>query len=81
MQLGEDICGRTELAGKSIAVPFVGVTAATLAIAETLRILHDGPAYSDIKLSLADPSNVSAVRQGSYTVQDSAEIPFSDAKS
>jgi hypothetical protein len=79
-ELGEDICGRTELAGKSVAVPFVGVTAATLVVAETLRILHDGPAYSDIKLSLSDPCTVSAIRKGNYTVQDSAEIPYCDAE-
>lgn len=80
-ELGEDICGRTELAGKSVAVPFVGVTAATLVLAEALRILHDGPAYSDIKLSLSEPGCVSAVRKGNYTVQDSAGIPFCAAES
>jgi hypothetical protein len=78
-ELAEDICGRTKLAGKSVAVPFVGITAATLVVAETLRMLHDGPAYSDIKLSLSEPGGVYAVRRGNYIVQDSAEIPFCDA--
>jgi len=54
-ELAEDICGRAELAGKSVAVPFVGVTAATLVVAEALRMLHDGPSHSDIKLSLSEP--------------------------
>jgi hypothetical protein len=42
-------------------------------------MLHDGPAYSDIKLSLSEPGSVYAVRKGNYVVQDSAEIPFCDA--
>jgi hypothetical protein len=75
-QLGDDDCGRAELAGKSVAAPFVGVTAATLVVAEALRLLHDGPAYSDIKLSLADPKNLSALSKGDYTVQDLVGIGF-----
>lgn len=78
-QLGEDVCGRAELAGKSVAVPFVGVTAATLVIAEAIRLLHNGPAYSDIKLSLSDLKNLSATAKGSYTVQDTAGISFCEA--
>jgi len=79
-ELAEDICGRAELAGKSVAVPFVGVTAATLVVAEALRMLHDGPAYSDIKLSLSEPGSVYAIRKRKYVVQDSIEIPFCDAE-
>ncbi len=75
-KLGDDICGRTELAGKSVAVPFVGVTAATLVVAEAIRLFHDGPAYSDIKLSLSDLNNISAISQGNYTAQHSAGIAF-----
>jgi hypothetical protein len=60
-ELDNDICGRTALAGKSVAVPFVGVFAATLVMAEVIRLLHDGPAYSDIKLSLSDLNSVSAI--------------------
>ena len=75
-ELGDDICGRAQLAGKSVAVPFVGVTAATLVVAEAIRLLHDGPAYSDIKLSLSDLKSVSAISKGNYTIQDSAGIMF-----
>jgi hypothetical protein len=78
-ELGEDVCGRAKLAGKSVAVPFVGVTAATLVIAEAIRLLHDGPAYSDIKLSLSDLTNVSAISAGNYRIQDSAGIAFCEA--
>jgi len=75
-ELDDDVCGRTELAGKSVAVPFVGVIAATLVVAETLRLLHDGPAYSDIKLSLSNLKDLSAIRKGNYAVQDSIGIGF-----
>lgn len=79
-ELAEDTCGRTELAGKSVAVPFVGVTAATLVLAETIRLLHDGPAYSDVKVSLSEPGSIYAVRSRNYMVQDLAGIPFCDAE-
>jgi hypothetical protein len=77
-ELGDDLCGRANLAGKSVAVPFVGVAAATLVLAEAIRLLHDGPAYSDIKLSLSDLNSVSAIRKSSYTVHDSAGVLFCD---
>jgi hypothetical protein len=47
--LDNNQCGRSELAGKSVAVPFVGAAAATLVVAEAIRLLHGGPAYTDIK--------------------------------
>ena len=53
--IAEDDCGRAELAGKSVAVPFVGAVAASLVVAEAVRMLHDGPAYTDIKLKLGSP--------------------------
>ena len=56
--LGGDECGRFELAGKAIAVPFVGATAASLVVSEVVRVLHGGPAYTDIKLSLGSPQRL-----------------------
>jgi len=79
-KLAEDICGRAELARKSVAVPFVGVTAATLVVGEALRMLHDGPAYSDIKLSLSEPGRVYASRKENYVVQDTVGISFCGAQ-
>ena len=49
---GLDACGRFEFAGKSIAIPFVGAIAGCLVVAETIRLFHDGPAYTDIRLRL-----------------------------
>ena len=75
-QLVGDDCGRRDLAGKSVAVPFVGTTAASLVIAETVRLLHDGPAYFDIKLGLGNPGKRLTRRGGNYTAQDAAGLTF-----
>jgi hypothetical protein len=74
--LGGDDCGRFELAGKSVAVPFVGATAASLVIGEIVRLLHGGPAYTGIKLSLGSPSNRSARSPGNYDVTDLAGLSY-----
>ncbi|MBR0966999.1 hypothetical protein JQ554_23395 [Bradyrhizobium diazoefficiens] len=78
-ELGGDDCGRRDLAGKSVAVPFVGTSAASLAIAETVRLLHDGPSYFDIRLGLGDPGKRSVRRQGTYTAADAAGITYTRA--
>jgi hypothetical protein len=72
--LGGDDCGRRDLAGKSVAVPFVGTCAATLVVAEAVRLLHDGPAYLDIKLGLGNPAKRLIRRSGNYTAQDAAGL-------
>lgn len=69
-ELGGDVCGRAELAGKSVAVPFVGATAATLVLAEVLRLLHGGPAYTDIKIALSDLDRLFAETTGNYSALD-----------
>lgn len=46
-------CGHVELAGRAVAVPFVGAMAAALAIAELLRRIVGGPEYESIYLQLA----------------------------
>jgi len=77
--LDNNECGRAGLAGKSVAVPFVGAAAATLVVAEAIRILHAGPAYTDIKLALSDLSRRFARTTGNYSVQDLAGLNYSDA--
>ena len=77
--LGNDVCGRAELAGKSVAVPFVGATAATLVLAEAVRLLHDGPAYTDIKVALSGLDRRFAEMARTYGVQDLAGMEFCDA--
>jgi hypothetical protein len=77
--LGDDVCGRAELAGKSVAVPFVGATAATLVVAEVLRLLHDGPAYTDIRIALSDPDRLFAETTRNYGALDLVGIRSCDA--
>ena len=74
--LGEDLCGRVELADASVSVPFVGTTAASLVLAEVLRVLHEGPAYTDLRVGLAAPSNVGGQIAGWYTSGDGARLPY-----
>lgn len=78
-RLGGDECGRYDLAGKSIAVPFVGAAAATLVVAETLRLLHLGPAYTDIKLAMASLNARAARTSGNYSSQDFAGLKYTSA--
>jgi hypothetical protein len=77
--LDSNECGRAELAGKSVAVPFVGAAAATFVVAAALRILHGGPAYTDTKLVLSDLSRRFARTTGNYSVQDLAGVNYCDA--
>lgn len=76
--LANDVCGRRDLAGKSVAVPFVGTTAASLVIAEAVRLLHDGPAYHDIRLSLGSPDGRRTLRNSVYGPQDTVGLRYAD---
>ena len=77
--LADDECGRVALAGKSIAVPFVGVTASTLVVAESLRVLLGGPAYGQVKLRLATPETRLCRYLGNYRSEDTAGLKFIEA--
>jgi len=58
-----DRCGMTLLAGKAVGAPFVGVTAAALALGEALRQLHGGPVHQLIDLDLRAVEQRLVVRQ------------------
>lgn len=45
-------CGRVVLAGKSVAVPFVGAVASCLVLAEMLKAFNGGPTFHDLTLRL-----------------------------
>jgi hypothetical protein len=79
-RLGKDDCGRFELAGKSVGVPFVGVAGASLVVAEILRLLHGGAAFTGIKFSLGTPSKRAVGTSGTYKAQDAAGLTFVRAK-
>jgi hypothetical protein len=78
-ELGHDECGRSELAGKSVAVPFVGAAAATFVLAEAIRMLHGGPAFTDVKFALSTPGGLSARTIRNYTALDLAAIKYCDS--
>lgn len=50
-QLDTDECGRIQLAGKSVAVPFVGAIAACTVLAEMIKSISGGPVFSDLRIS------------------------------
>ena len=50
--LETDECGRIQIAGASIAVPFVGAVAACVVIAEMLKRVNGGPAFDEMKVRL-----------------------------
>ncbi len=57
---GMDACGLTQLASRTVGVPFVGLTAAALALSELLRRLHGGSAFSLISGSMMALEDVEA---------------------
>lgn len=68
--LAADECGRVLLAGKAVAVPFVGTVAATFCVAEALRLLHGGPAHDQLKLRLGSQSLVVPSKGRTYGAAD-----------
>jgi hypothetical protein len=63
-----DECGLAQLASRTVGVPFVGLTAATLVIAEVLRRLHGGSALELVSGSVAafEDVEISATECGVY---------------
>ncbi|MAT67944.1 MAG: hypothetical protein CMJ58_00290 [Planctomycetaceae bacterium] len=53
-------CGHVELAGRSIAVPFVGAVAAALSLSELCRRLMGGPSYVRIQSQLGSIQSTAA---------------------
>ena len=77
--LGLDECGRFEFAGKSVAVPFVGAVASCFVVAEALRLFHDGPAYTDIKLRLTSFIFHCVRSNHNYSIEDISAEKYTNA--
>jgi hypothetical protein len=58
---GMDQCGLIQLASRTIAVPFVGLTAACLVVAELLRRLNGGRAIEVASVDLLAPNDAEVV--------------------
>lgn len=69
-----DRCGIVSVAGKSVAVPFVGLTAATLVLADVLRLLNDGKQIQNLKVRLG--SLAPTFVWSEYTTDDLAAVPY-----
>ena len=78
-RLGLDECGRFEFAGKSIGVPFVGAISGCFVVAEMLRLFHDGPAYSDVKMRLESLQTHCVPRMRRYVPEDTSDHKFTAA--
>lgn len=79
-KLSKDECGRIQLAGKPVAVPFVGVAASCLVVAEVLRLAHGGPVFTDMRLSLGIPARRWARHAGNYSTETLAGLRFVEAR-
>lgn len=71
---GMDVCGLTQLASRTVGVPFVGLTAAALALAELLRRLHGGTGMALVSGSLLALEDVEAVK-GTAEVYAHGHVP------
>lgn len=59
---GEAECGVLEVAGRTVGASFVGAFAATLVLAEALRMISRGPLFAVIDLSMRSPQHREVVR-------------------
>jgi hypothetical protein len=64
---GLDQCGIAQLASRTIGVPFVGLTAAALAVSELLRRIHNGPALELVSGSISALEDVETAPATSRT--------------
>ena len=74
--LAKDDCGRFLLAGKAVAVPFVGTVAACFQVAEALRMLCGGQAYYQLKFRLGSASVVLPKVRRTYTAKALSGVTF-----
>lgn len=63
-QHGMDKCGLAQLASRTVAVPFVGLTAGCLVVAELLRRLHGGQAAELASVSMLAMDDIELVPTG-----------------
>ncbi len=54
-------CGHVELAGRAVAVPFVGAIASTLALSELLRRICVGSQFDRLRIQLCAPCDASTL--------------------
>ncbi|MCP3405694.1 hypothetical protein [Bradyrhizobium sp. CCGB01] len=62
-----DQCGTVRLAGRSIGAPFVGAVAATLVVAEFMRLAMGARRYEVISCHLRDLGNRTVIQGAAWT--------------
>ena len=55
-------------------MPFVGVAAAAFAVAEAVRLLQGGLAFSDFRLNLGNPKGTAAVELSDYDAEAATRV-------
>lgn len=74
-----DRCGVTLLAGKAVGAPFVGATAATIVIAQVLRLLHGLPVDRLAELNLTNPDHRrTAPQRNDFSALNPGYVPVPD---
>ena len=66
-----DECGVTQLAGRAVGAPFVGVFAGALVLADAVRTLHGGRSYALADLSMRDIANRTLVERDQHYLRHS----------
>ncbi len=56
-QNGMNQCGLVQMASRTVGAPFVGTVAATMVVAEVMRVLNGGAANEVLDMSLRDPAS------------------------
>jgi hypothetical protein len=75
---GVDACGLTQLASRTVGVPFVGLIAAALAVSELLRRLHGAKALESLSGSAFCLDDVEQSHMG-FVPYASGHVPVADS--
>jgi hypothetical protein len=54
-------CGMLDIAGVTVGAAFVGAFTSALAVADILRVLHEGESYSVVTVDLRHPAGIQAI--------------------
>ena len=74
-------CGHMQLAGVSVAVPFMGAIAGGFVVAEAIRMLHEGVRCRRLRFQLRSPCDVIAeIIQTGYQGRQAPRFRFQAAK-
>ena len=76
---GVDRCGVTQVAGRAVAAPFVGLVTACAVLAQLLRYLHGQPVLHTWSFDVQSPMSLRSVANTDATT-NAAAVPFCEAQ-